>query len=46
LTADGTWSFGYNAAHQMTSMTDPSGGTVSNVYDAAGRVVSQTGFFS
>lgn len=36
------WTYGYDALHRMTSVTDPTGvGIVSNVYDDLDRVVEQ-----
>ena len=41
-----TWQLGYAAdgSHLLTSMTDPRGHSLSNVYDAGGRVTSQTDY--
>ncbi len=36
------WSFSYDEAHRMLSMTDPRGGVVANVYDTHSRVTVQT----
>gem|GEM_PF-1940831 len=36
------WHFGYDTAHQMTSMTDARGHTTSTAYDSSHRVTSQT----
>jgi RHS repeat-associated protein len=36
------WAFGYDAAHQLTSMTDARGHTTTTAYDASRRVISQT----
>jgi YD repeat-containing protein len=46
--AGGTWVFGYDGDHRMTTMRKPSGEgmadppTLTNVYDDGGRVVEQT----
>ncbi len=36
------WKFGYDASHQMTSLTDGRGNTMKTTYDESHRVVSQT----
>lgn len=38
----GKWAYRYDEAHRLTAITDPEGrAVVTNVYDAAGRVVEQ-----
>ncbi|GAA5112331.1 LamG-like jellyroll fold domain-containing protein [Haloechinothrix salitolerans] len=41
--ADRTYTVSYNARGLMTSLTKPGGVTISNSYDALGRLVTQTG---
>jgi RHS repeat-associated protein len=36
------WRFGYDASHQLTTLTDPRGHSTTTSYDRAGRAVSQT----
>ena len=36
------WRFGYDGAHQLTSMTHGRGGTTTTAYDSARRAISQT----